>query len=137
MECFAHAGTAAVGTCRSCGKGICRDCARDLGFALACSERCATSASEIEDLTLRAKKARLADAIGHSETSFGGRDSPAKIGPVLIVFGLLCVGYASYSTFILKDLNLPGFVIGSAFLVLALYLRIRDSFKTDQNGNSS
>jgi hypothetical protein len=40
MECFAHEGRPAVGTCRACGKGVCRSCAADLGRGLACSGRC-------------------------------------------------------------------------------------------------
>jgi hypothetical protein len=40
MECFEHAGEAAVGTCRSCFKGVCRRCAVDLGRGLACAGRC-------------------------------------------------------------------------------------------------
>jgi len=40
MECFEHAGLPAVGTCRSCFKGVCRSCAVDLGRGLACAGRC-------------------------------------------------------------------------------------------------
>lgn len=40
MECFAHEGRPAVGTCRSCFKGVCRSCAVDLGRGLACAGRC-------------------------------------------------------------------------------------------------
>jgi hypothetical protein len=40
MECFYHPGAAAVGTCKSCGKGVCRTCAVDLGKGLACRGHC-------------------------------------------------------------------------------------------------
>ena len=40
MECFEHRGEPAVGTCRSCFKGVCRSCAVDLGRGLACAGRC-------------------------------------------------------------------------------------------------
>lgn len=36
MRCFNHPETRAVGTCKQCGKGICHDCAADLGHGLAC-----------------------------------------------------------------------------------------------------
>src|SRR5213595_1382333 len=36
MECYAHPTAASVGVCKACGKAVCRACARDLGFAVAC-----------------------------------------------------------------------------------------------------
>jgi len=42
MECFYHEGVAAVGSCRSCLKGLCRRCANELEGGLACSGRCET-----------------------------------------------------------------------------------------------
>jgi len=44
MECFAHDGRPAVGSCRSCFKGVCRACAVDLGRGLACPGRCEEAA---------------------------------------------------------------------------------------------
>ena len=44
MECFQHEGRPAVGTCRSCFKGVCRGCAVDLGRGLACAGRCEEAA---------------------------------------------------------------------------------------------
>jgi hypothetical protein len=41
MECFSHPSSQAVGICKSCGKAVCRACAKDLGFAIACSDSCA------------------------------------------------------------------------------------------------
>jgi hypothetical protein len=40
MKCFYHTGQDAVGTCKSCDKGLCPDCAVDLGKGLACRDRC-------------------------------------------------------------------------------------------------
>jgi len=36
MRCFNHQDHEAVGCCKACGKGLCPDCAADLGHALAC-----------------------------------------------------------------------------------------------------
>lgn len=130
MECFAHAGAAAIGVCRSCGKGICRDYARDLGFALACSERCAKATSESEALTLRAKRA----------WPVGDRKRKPNVGLIMfIVFGLLFVGYGIYNTFARNELDFLGLGMGSAFLAMSLimYLQVRDIFKSEQNGKAS
>jgi hypothetical protein len=40
MDCFTHEGRPAVGTCRACGKGVCRSCVADLGRGIACAGRC-------------------------------------------------------------------------------------------------
>ena len=40
MHCFYHQDRESVGTCKSCGKGLCPDCAVDLGKGLACRDRC-------------------------------------------------------------------------------------------------
>lgn len=53
MRCFYHQGTDAVGTCKSCGKGLCVECAVDLGKGLACRGRCEESARAIIQLVDR------------------------------------------------------------------------------------
>ena len=40
MHCFYHQDREAVGTCKSCGKGLCPECAVDLTRGLACRGRC-------------------------------------------------------------------------------------------------
>jgi hypothetical protein len=40
MRCFYHQDREAVGTCKSCGKGVCGECVVDLGKGLACRSRC-------------------------------------------------------------------------------------------------
>jgi hypothetical protein len=40
MRCFYHQDREAVGACKSCGKGLCPECAVDLGKGLACRGRC-------------------------------------------------------------------------------------------------
>ena len=40
MKCFYHATADAVGSCKSCGRGVCAECAVDMGKGLACRGRC-------------------------------------------------------------------------------------------------
>jgi len=44
MNCFYHPNQEAIGTCKSCGKGLCAACATDLGKGLACRNRCEADA---------------------------------------------------------------------------------------------
>jgi len=50
MRCFYHDEKEAVGSCKSCGKGLCRDCAVDLGKGLACRGRCEADAQALIQL---------------------------------------------------------------------------------------
>ncbi len=47
MKCFNHDDRDAVGICKSCGKGVCRECAVDMGKGLACRDRCEMDASNV------------------------------------------------------------------------------------------
>lgn len=47
MECFYHEGRPAVGCCRSCLRGVCRECGVDLDKGLACKLRCETDVDEL------------------------------------------------------------------------------------------
>lgn len=47
MECFYHEGRQAVGSCRSCLKGLCRECAVEYDKGLACRLRCE---EDVQDL---------------------------------------------------------------------------------------
>jgi hypothetical protein len=53
MRCFHHAEREADGTCKSCGKGVCSECAVDLDRGLACRGRCEANARAIIDLVER------------------------------------------------------------------------------------
>jgi hypothetical protein len=56
MECFTHEGKTAVGVCKACGKAVCRSCAKDIGFAVACSDTCATEYGELNEMNQRGKR---------------------------------------------------------------------------------
>ena len=40
MKCFNHHNQDAVGVCKSCLKGICSECATDIGGGITCSDEC-------------------------------------------------------------------------------------------------
>ena len=53
MRCYYHEDQEAVGTCKSCGKGVCRDCGVELGKGLACRGRCEADARALIQLIER------------------------------------------------------------------------------------
>lgn len=50
MECFYHPSIAAVGTCKNCHRGICRECLAEVTDGIACKERCERQATAIGKL---------------------------------------------------------------------------------------
>ncbi|GAA0422354.1 hypothetical protein GCM10009133_33650 [Cocleimonas flava] len=46
MKCYNHHNHDAVGVCKSCLKGICTECATDIGGGITCSDECATNAKD-------------------------------------------------------------------------------------------
>jgi hypothetical protein len=47
MKCYYHRDRDAIGECKSCGKGLCPECAVDLGKGLACRDRCERDAKAL------------------------------------------------------------------------------------------
>jgi len=56
MKCFTHQAVDAIGTCKSCGKGLCPGCAVDLHFALSCRGDCESELSAVRTQILRSRK---------------------------------------------------------------------------------
>ena len=53
MKCFYHRDVDAVGSCRSCSKGLCSSCAVDVSDGLACLHRCEERVRALNNLTNR------------------------------------------------------------------------------------
>ena len=50
MKCFYHNETDAVGICKNCNKGICIECAVDVGNGIACKGDCEKEVMSINQL---------------------------------------------------------------------------------------
>jgi hypothetical protein len=111
MNCFAHEGTAAVGVCGMCGKGVCRNCAVDLEFRLVCSENCGTLARNHQALQVG------------TERMWGIGGGKRKMSFTVVMFGLfgainLCFGL--YHLLFEQQVVWSALGFGIAFIVLAL-----------------
>lgn len=87
MECFAHPESSVVGICKSCGKAVCRSCAQDLGFAIACSKVCAEEAAALKEMNQRVKR------------MFGIGAAPRKLSVGVIMLGLFAVFYMGFGIY--------------------------------------
>ena len=122
MKCFYHPEREAVGTCRSCGKGVCTECAVEVEKALACKDRCEEDVNALVKLVdhhveAMASEKRLLGSTGRSALysaliyivvgmlfivwsriilydTFSSRHYPMilAIGICLTVFGILNIG---------------------------------------------
>jgi hypothetical protein len=53
MKCYVHRPADAVGICRSCGRGLCPECAAEVGTALACRQRCEEDVRQLTETVRR------------------------------------------------------------------------------------
>ena len=111
MNCYYHDDRAAVGSCRSCLKGVCRECAVDLERGLACRDRCETDVRELMDTIHQSVQTRSMST-GLLKAS---RGLWSGLGIIALIVGL-AVAYIG--------LSLPGFesvgLLALPFLLIGL-----------------
>lgn len=91
MKCYNHQ-TDAVGICKSCNKGICKDCAVDVGDGIACHNSCEQSVKILNELVSESKQAllRTKSVFLRTRTIFFKQALLiGLLGVFFIVFGLL------------------------------------------------
>ena len=113
MKCFEHRDQDAIGQCKHCSKGLCENCAIDLGHGLACKGVHESEVELLNSLIENNKKSYSQTSkslfmsnlylllMGILFISFGYERSKFAV-----YFGVLCVGYwlvlAIYNYFYLK-----------------------------------
>ncbi len=119
MNCFEHEASPALGLCKACSKGVCRQCARVEESGIFCSEKCAVVGAGLHTMNQRALKIY---GIGESRTPLGS-------GVVVYAFlGAIFFGFGVISYFRLGELDqgdLFAIVMGLAMIGVAFYARWR------------
>lgn len=118
MECFNHHGVAAVAVCKNCGRGVCEDCAADVGNGIACRGACegrVIEANEVQEISKKIARRSEAILMRSRKTYAAQATMMAAIGLVPILLGLL---YLNQN---------PGFgavliVFGTVFLFYAAFI---------------
>lgn len=67
MRCYRHRDTEAVGTCKSCSKGLCGFCAVEVGHSLACRDECETDVAAIDQVVAKSIKLMPATQAAYSD----------------------------------------------------------------------
>lgn len=106
MRCYNHADRESVGSCKACCKGLCAECAVDLGFALSCHGPHEQRNAEIEELISR--NASVQRAAGRAKYA----------APVFYLFmGLIFTGYGLLSS---REMSFV-VLLGIGFLAFGIY----------------
>jgi len=112
MNCFIHTDKAAVGICKACNKGVCPECATDLGHGLACK---GVHEEMVETYnTIIQGNAKAYENVGKN----------SLILPIFYLFmGLVFAGYGYFSK---QGMTGLPFVLGIGFIVFAVISFIRN-----------
>ena len=86
MNCFVHSPAAAIGICKHCGRGLCRDCVVEVALSLACKGRCETEVTAMNELAHRAKS-----------TFEKAADAYTKTAVFMALSGLLFTGLGAFT----------------------------------------
>lgn len=112
MDCFNHSGVAAIGTCKSCSKGLCSNCATDLNHGLACKNK---HESQVEAMNMIIEK---------NAKMYAAAPKNTIIAPVFYLFmGLLFSGFGYFSNG--GIVSLP-FLMGLGFIIFAIVVFVRN-----------
>ena len=107
MKCYYHQENDAVGTCKSCSKGLCRECAIDVGKGLAC-EGCKQDVMDLITTINRNVK------IGSNYKNIR-KNGMVQFAFVALLGGVfLCTGLYYYETI--------SIAMGSIFILYSFYI---------------
>jgi len=107
MQCFNHPERAAIGSCKGCCKGLCLECAADLGHGLACKGKHESMVETYNSIVTR-------NAAVYSSAEKGG----GLIMPAFFAFmGAMLIGSSLYSG---RGIASSGVLMGSGFLVFGV-----------------
>jgi hypothetical protein len=111
MRCFYHHDREAVAGCKNCSRGVCPDCAVDVGNGIACRNRCEEEVRALNELIQQNRGAYARTRSAYARTALfyvvvgallavGGLLDWRGYGQILLPAGgiLIAAGYLYYST---------------------------------------
>jgi len=113
MRCYYHQDKEAVGSCKSCGKGLCPDCAADVGKGLACRGHCEDDVRAV--ITLIDRNIKLSPKTAQIlESSRKVRSSAATFN---LVIGVIFIAWG------LSDMERFSFIVilGACFFIFGVF----------------
>jgi hypothetical protein len=112
MNCYNHPDVSAIGTCKACSKGLCKDCVTDLDHGLACKNKHET---EVENINM---------IISKNTRIYSSASQNTIIAPMFYLFmGLLFAGFGYTSKGGVTDLP---FMLGIGFIIFGIVNFVRN-----------
>jgi len=112
MKCFNHPDINAIGVCNACSKGLCIECAADLGHGLACKNK---HESKVEDIDM---------IISKNTKIYSSASKNTLIGPIFSLFmGIVFSGFGYFSKTSMTSLT---FILGIGFIVFGAIVLVRN-----------
>ncbi len=116
MRCFYHSEAEAVGICGACGKGLCRGCAHDMDYCLACRDKCE---ADVQVNHKRAAQNRMfIEALPRAEVFRGAGYTIAGVGMFYIATLFLTTVQAAGAP--PEVVGLAGFFFASGALAIVI-----------------
>jgi hypothetical protein len=118
MNCFSHPSTPAVACCKSCARGICAACSKDLQFAVVCSDACAQDATQARELA------------GRTRLMYGIGTQRRRIPTAVLIYGLISLMLLGLGLLPLilgrrPEWVLTGMGLMTALVAIVIYRRYR------------
>ena len=110
MRCFNHPEVEAIGVCKSCQRGLCRECATDLGHGLACMGK------HEEDVNT------LNSILNQSAKIYAVTPKTRNAAPLF--YGFMGIAFAGFGLIKGNGMTDFSFVLGLGFVVFALYIYV-------------
>lgn len=109
MKCFYHNSVDAVAICKNCNKGVCPQCAAEVGNGIACKSKCEAEVAAINEIINRSKTAHQRSASAFSRNAI-----------IYLMIGVLFVGWGGWDVQTRPALGLFLLLAGAVFLAGAL-----------------
>lgn len=95
MKCYNHNNVDAIGTCKACSKGLCKECHTDNGNSIVCTTTCITEVNKAKGLVERYKMAYQ----NLSEIDINKGYFIIFLGLIMVVINLNQSGYIPFLLF--------------------------------------
>lgn len=116
MKCYQHEEREPVGTCKHCHKAVCKDCAIDTGYGLACSESC------VDEIKV------LREMMGKNAQIYG-IGSISRMPPTGVImyglFGVVFTAWGIYNSINRDKIDIFTLILGIGFLFIGVYTFFR------------
>jgi hypothetical protein len=87
MKCYNHPTVDAVANCKSCSRGLCRECIAEVGLSCSCRGRCEADVATLNDLVERGRTAYQKT----SATYFRSGIFVTMLGAIFALLGIAAV----------------------------------------------